>query len=60
MYFRQTLAQQPGNQKGQINNGNTLPKITRNASQKVTSGWTSTKGKKNGHSNSRPIFAINV
>ena len=46
--------------KGQINNGNTLPKITRNASQKVTSGWNSTKGKRMGTAIAAPIFAINV
>ena len=43
-----------------INNGNTLPKITRNASQKVTSGCTSTKGKRIGTAIAAPIFAINV
>ena len=38
----------------------TLPKITRNASQKVTSGCTSTKGKRIGTAIAAPIFAINV
>ena len=51
MHYRKNLFNNHATRKGQINNGNTLLKITRNAPQKLTSDLP-LSGEKNRHRNS--------